>query len=140
MMVHNSSTSIDLIIMKVVKGGRSERNELLNVPIKLHWNDDTCTLKKGSIIKNIGLHFTAVNERWEISLLKDVASMPEIEHSSSFDRDMFRRNLPLDYEEMSDTKISRFFGKMVEWGLMIKLGHNKYAIHKDNLSDFGNSE
>jgi hypothetical protein len=134
--VDYSRISQDLNIMKIVKGGRSSKNELLGIPFKLHWSDDSCTFRKGAIIKSEVVHFTGDTEKWEIKLIKDVASQPRIINNDSFDREMFREALPKDYQDMNETKITRFFEKLIEWGLMKKIAHNKYQIDRGNLSDF----
>ena len=128
----------DLNIMKIVKGGRSSKNELLNIPFKLHWSDDTCTFRKGAIIKNESLHFTSDSERWEIKLIKFVAEQDEMIHTTLFDRNCFKRNLPDDYSEMSDTKLSRLLNKLNEWGLIHKVKYNQYQLMTEHIEDFAN--
>ena len=134
--VDSSRISTDLNIMKIVKGGRSSKNELLNIPFKLHWSDDTCTFRKGTIIKNEAIHFTGDTERWEITLIKVVASEPRIINNDSFDRLMFREAIPQDFKDMNETKLTRLINKLIEWALIKKLGHNKYQIDRGNISDF----
>ena len=134
--VDYSRISQDLNIMKIVKGGRSDKNELLGIAFKLHWSDDSCTFKKGAIIKNEAIHFTGDTEKWEITLIKEVASQPRIVNSKTFDRMMFKEALPQIYQDMNDTKISRLLIKLNEWGLIKKLDWNKYQIDRGNLSDF----
>ena len=38
--IHNSTASVDLRVMKITKAGRSGKNELHNIPFKLHWSDE----------------------------------------------------------------------------------------------------
>ena len=52
--------------MKIVKAGRSSDNDLLNIAFKMHWNNETLTFTKGSIIKNEALHFQPMSDCWEI--------------------------------------------------------------------------
>ena len=131
-----SRASTDLNIMKIVKGGRSDKNELLNIPFKLHWSDDTYTFKKGTIIKNEAIHFDGGSERWEIALILQVASEPRMVNNNSFDRMMFRESLPQDYKHMSDTKLTRLIDKLIQWGLIKRLGHNSYQLERQNIGDF----
>ena len=131
-----SRASTDLNIMKIVKGGRSDKNELLNIPFKLHWSDDTFTFKKGTIIKNEAIHFVGGSERWEISIILQVASEPRIVNSNKFDRGMFSDALPQDFKEMNETKLTRLIEKLIEWGLIKRLGHNSYQLERDNIADF----
>ena len=139
-MIGNSTLSSDLNIMKIVKGGRSEKNELLNLAFKLHWSDDSCTFTKGAIIKNEALHFQPMNESWEIKLIKYVSVNPEMLRTIIFDRDCFKRNLPKEYLDMGDTKLSRLLNRLIQWGLVRKVAHNKYQLELDSIEDFAGSK
>ena len=134
-MLHQSTLSVDLGIMKVTKGGRSARNDLLNVPIKLKWDDDYCIFNRGGIADNLVLHFQTSKETYEVALVKDFAKMPEIEHSETFDRETFVRNLPKIYESANKNTITRLLTKLIKFGLIEKLYHNTYRIKKENLEE-----
>ena len=134
-LVDSSRISTDLNLMKIVKGGRSDKNELLNIPFKLHWSDETCTFSKGTIIKNEAIHYTSDTERWEIKLIKYVSDNTERE---KLDRDTFRSKMSDEYKDMNDTKLTRLLNKLVSWGLMHKVAHNKYQLLRDNIEDFSN--
>ena len=71
-MIGNSTTSADLNIFKIVKGGRSKKNELLERAFKLHWSDDTCNFTKGAIVLNEAIHFMPMTSCWEIELLLEL--------------------------------------------------------------------
>jgi len=135
-LVDSSRISQDLNLMKIVKGGRSAKNELLNLAFKLKWDDDTCSFTKGAIIKNEALHFVSDTEKWEIKLIKFVAENDEMQRQILFDRDCFRRNMPNDYTSMSETKLSRLINKLIEWGLMARTKRNEYQLLRNNIEDF----
>ena len=135
-MVGNSMTSNDLNIFKIVKAGRSSKNELHNRAFKLHWSDDTCNFKKGAIVLNEALHFQSMKSCWEIELIKWIAGMPEMKHSTYFDRDIFRRSLPDDKKDWCKTTETRYLNKMCDWGIITKLQTNKYQLRRNVIEDF----
>ena len=51
------------MIAKITKI-RDEISELENIPFKLHWDSDTVTFTRGSIIQNEEVHFIEPKERW----------------------------------------------------------------------------
>ena len=129
--------------MKIVKGGRSGKNNLENLAFKLHWSDDTCTFSKGAIVKNESLHFKQMKDSYDIKLLRELSVKYDIQYNTYFSRDMFKRNLPEDnYNnfkkdgEWVDTSISRYLKKMCDYGLIKKVGHNKYKLIRNALEDF----
>ena len=139
--LHNSTTSVDLRVMKITKAGRSGKNELYNIPFKLHWSDDTCVFTKGTIISNIAVHFTNVKQRWEVELIKEIAGTYDFRASDSFTRDKFRNNLPAKYEGWYEAKITRFLNKMCDWGLVEKpiidgSNHNTYRLKRNEIDEF----
>ena len=138
-MIGNSMTSADLNLFKICKGGRSDKNELLDRAFKLHWSDDTCNFTKGSIVLNEALHFTSMKNCWEVDLIKWMSGMPEMEHSPTFDRTNFRNSLPEDKQDWCDTKITRYLNKMCQWGIIKKLERGKYKLLKDVIVDFSKS-
>ena len=135
-MIGNSTTSNDLGLMKIVKAGRSAKNELLNIAFKLHWSDDSCTFSKGVIVPNEAIHFTPMKSSWEIDLIKWVSDIDEMKINPTFDRAMFRRNLKVEYKDWNETQITRYLNKMIEWGLVKKIEHNKYRLLKNHIQDF----
>ena len=134
--LHNSTTSVDLRVMKITKAGRSGKYELYDIPFKLHWSDDDYVFSKGVIISNIAVHFTNVKQRWEVELIKEIAGTYDFRASDSFTREKFRINLPSKYEGWYETKINRYFNKMCDWGLMEKLGHDDYRIKRNEIDEF----
>ena len=139
--MHSSSTSVDLRVAKITKAGRSGKNELYNIPFKLHWSDDTCVFTKGTIISNIAVHFTNVKQRWEVELIKEIAGTYDFRASDSFTRDKFRNNLPAKYEGWYEAKITRFLNKMCDWGLVEKpiidgSNHNTYRLKRNEIDEF----
>jgi len=134
--IHNSTASVDLRVMKITKAGRSGKNELHNIPFKLHWSDDDYVFTKGTIIPNIAVHFSNMNKRWEVELIKELADTYDFRASDYFDRDKFRKNLPEKYENMEERKIDRYLNKMQDWGLVEKFRHNDYMIKRKEIEDF----
>ena len=142
-MIGKSELSNELGLMKIVKGGRSGKNNLENLAFKLHWSDDTCTFSKGAIVKNESLHFKQMKDSYDIKLLRELSVKYDIQYNTYFSRDMFKRNLPEDnYNnfkkdgEWVDTSISRYLKKMCDYGLIKKVGHNKYKLIRNALEDF----
>ena len=134
--IHNSTASVDLRVMKITKAGRSGKNELHNIPFKLHWSDDDYVFTKGVIISNIAVHFTNVKKRWEVELIQELADTFDFTASDSFDRDKFRKNLPSKYEDWYETKINRYLKKMTDWGLVDKLGHKNSRLRRREIDEF----
>ena len=134
--IHNSTASVDLRVMKITKAGRSGKNELHNIPFKLHWSDDDYVFTKGTIIPNIAVHFSNMNKRWEVELIKELADTYDFRASDYFDRDKFRKNLPEKYENMEERKIDRYLNKMQDWGLVEKFKRNDYMIKRKEVEDF----
>ena len=134
--IHSSTTSVDLRVMKITKAGRSGKNELYNIPFKLHWSDHDCVFTKGTIISNLQVHFTDVKKRWEVELIQELADSYDFRASDSFDRDKFRNNLPSKYQDWYETKINRYLKKMTDWGLVEKLGHNDYRLKRTEIEEF----
>ena len=69
-------------------------------------------------------------------MIKFVAENDEMLRTPIFDRDCFRRNMPNEYQDMSETKLTRLVNKLIEWGLMAKIKHNTYQLLRDNIEDF----
>ena len=138
-MLHQSTLSIDLGIMKITKGGRSARNELLNVPMRLHCDNDNCILRKGRIVNNIVPHFQSAKEKYEFGLVRDLMTCEEMMHNSTFDREMLIRNLPKEYHNVPKNTITRLIDKLRVFGLVKKLRHNTYEIVKETLEEVDES-
>ena len=135
-MIGNSTLANDLNIMKIVKAGRSSDNDLLNIAFKMHWNNETLTFTKGSIIKNEALHFQPMSDCWEIKTLRNVADELSVSDIKIFDRDKFKDNVPKEVNALSDTKVTRALGTLINWGLVKRLQRNNYQLLAHNLEDF----
>ena len=142
-MVGSSKLSADLGLMKIVKGGRSGKNNLEKIAFNNHWSDDTCTFTKGAIVKNESLHFVQMKDSWDIKVLRELSDKYFIKQGEHFTRDIFKRELPEEYYpsfkkdgEWVDTSISRYLIKMCDYGLIKKIGHNKYNVMHNALDDF----
>ena len=125
--------------MKITKGGRSARNELLNVPMRLHWDNENCILRKGRIVNNIVPHFQSAKEKFEFGLVKDLMTCEEMMHNETFDREMLIRNLPKEYQNVHPNTITRLIEKLIVFGLIKKLRHNTYQINKETLEEVDES-
>jgi RecA-family ATPase len=134
MQMHTSSTSVDLRVMKITKAGRTEHNDLHNIPFKLRWDESTCTFEKGAIIKNIAVHFEAVSEKWELKLLKEVYGWEEMQMLPHFNREQFRDKIPENYSS-DDKSITRLFNRLQQWGYIRKVGYNQYQFVRDELDE-----
>ena len=135
-MIGNSTTSPDINLFKIVKGGRSKKNELLGLAFKLYWSDDTCNFKRGAVVMNEALHFTPMKDSWERNLAKELYQAEEMSMNEYWDRDMFKRNCPKEYQNWSETQITRFEDKMVEYGWCKRIQKNKYKWIPREIEDF----
>ena len=144
-MLGDSTSHTDLGLMKIVKGGRSVKNELKDIPFKLHWSDESCTFTKGAIIPNETIHFVPMSKSWEIELLQWVADVEEIKLNTYFSREMFVRNLPNEEKEKKTksgtefwypNRVTRFLSKMIEWGLVKKCSKDQYKMLRNHIKDF----
>ena len=135
-MVGNSTTSEDLNIFKIVKGGRSGKNILKDRPFKLRWSDDACNFNKGAIILNEAIHFMPMTSCWEIELLKDLCEQTEMKESPTWNREMFKRNVDEQYQEWSGNQLTRYIDKLVDWGLVKKKMRDTYVFEWNAIEDF----
>ena len=135
--MHTSSTSVDLKIVKITKGGRSQKNELQNIPFKLTWNDISHTFSKGAIIQNISVHFQEMKDRWEVKLIREMASYEELLKHPTFSRKRFRDFIPETFQPMEEYKITRVLNRLVDWGFVRKIKHNTYELVMDEINEQG---
>lgn len=128
LMIHSSSLSPNLRIAKIVKAGRTGKNELYKIPFKLKWNDETSTFTKGEVVSNIMVHFTPPKKRWEYRLLLGVYANEQMQHQPTFTRQQFRDYVPDEFSEYATTdpnkanNLTVFLNRMRDWGF---LGRNK---------------
>ena len=121
--------------MKITKAGRSEHNELAGIPFKLKFNEDDCIFTKGAMIKNIAVHFEAVSERWEIKVIKYLSETEEMNSRVTFNREQFRNNIPDEYMNMKDYKLTRLLNRLIDWGYINKIEHNNYRLIRDEINE-----
>ena len=136
LMVHTSSLSPNLRIAKIVKGGRTNKNELLKKPFKLKWDDDTSTFKKGEVIFNMAAHFETPKKSWEYRLLWEVYDNDEMKMCREFTREKFREYIPDEFGDHASTEpgkaniLTRFLNRMRAYGFIDNRGRDKwYFIH-----------
>ena len=84
-----------------------------------------------------------MKDSWDIKVLRELSTKYFIKNSSHFTRDIFKRELPKEYYpsfkkdgEWVDTYITRYLKKMYDYGLIKKIGHNKYKMVQNALEDF----
>ena len=136
LMIHSSSLSPNLRIAKIVKGGRTGKNDLYKKPFKLKWDDDTSTFKKGEVIFNMAAHFETPKKSWEYRLLWEVYDNDEMQMCREFTRDKFRFYIPDEFgdhksiEPNKKNVLTRFLNRMKLYGFIDNRGRDKwYFIH-----------
>jgi len=132
-MMGKSSTSNDIKVMKMVKCRSDENRDLEEIPFKLHWDNDNGIFRKGAIIKNIAIHFQPMNEKWEITLIKDVYRSMKVR--TWFNRASFREHLSEDYKDMESTKETRLLTRLCKWGYLNKVEYDKYSFNKNEIEE-----
>jgi len=129
--IGESKLSTELRVAKITKI-RDEQSELENIPFKLHWDNDSVTFSRGSIIPKEEVHFIEPNERWEIKILLELASYEEFLKNPQFNRERLRAFLP---EDMDKRKESRLLNKWVEWGFVKYIKHDTYELRFDEIKE-----
>ena len=137
--IAQSKLSNDLRVAKITKV-RDEKCNLLNIPFKLYWDEDTFTFNKGSIIQKESLHFIETKERWEIKLLKEMVAYSKVfSLGNEWSRDEIWAYLEAKGWEPTShnktTKLTRFFNKLIDWGAIKRVKHNTYIIIGSELLD-----
>ena len=143
LMIHSSTMSPNLRVAKIVKGGRTGKNNLYKVPFKLRWIDETSTFKKEEVIMNMEAHFTTPNKKWQYRILWYVYDNTEMQESSTFTREKFLEYMPDDERDRYDhtiedelkaqtkkNNLTNLLGIMKDWGFLGYKGRDKwYFIH-----------
>ena len=129
--IGESKISTELRVAKITKI-RDEQSELENIPFKLHWDNDSVTFSRGSIIPKEEVHFVEPNERWEIKVLLELVSYEDFLKYPQFNRERLRPFLP---EDIDIRKESRLLNKWVEWGFVKYMKHNTYEFRFDEIKE-----
>ena len=129
--IGESKLSTELRIAKITKI-RDEQSELENIPFKLHWDSETVTFSRGSIINKEEVHFIEPKERWEIKILLELASYEELLKNPQFSRERLRPFLP---EGMELRKESRLLKRWVEWGFVKYIKYDTYELKFDEINE-----
>ena len=141
LMIHSSSLSPNLRIAKIVKAGRTGKNNLYKIPFKLRWSDETSTFSKEEVIMNMEAHFSTPKQKWQYKLLCEVYNNTEMQMISIFSREKFREYVPEEFSEYSSTDpnkantLTRYLNEMESWGFIGKKGRNKYYFHKSAMQE-----
>tara|TARA_B100000315_G_scaffold241357_1_gene262172 strand:- start:57 stop:809 length:753 start_codon:yes stop_codon:yes gene_type:complete len=141
LMIHSSSLSPNLRIAKIVKAGRTGKNELYKKPFKLRWSDETSTFKKGEVIFNLAAHFETPKKSWEYRLLWEVYDSVEMKMRQTFTRDEFRNNVPDEFSEYADpdpnkaNNLTRFLNRMKAYGFVDHRGRDKWFFIKSAMEE-----
>ena len=129
--IGESKLSTELRVAKITKI-RDEQSELENIPFKLHWDNDSVTFSRGSIIPKEEVHFIEPKERWEIKVLLELAAYEDFLKNPQFNRERLRAFLP---EDMDKRKESRLLNKWVEWGFVKYIKHDTYELRFDEIKE-----
>jgi RecA-family ATPase len=133
-----STVSNDFRIMKITKAGRSEANQLHNIPFKLNIDYDNHIFIKGAVINNIEMHYENINQRWELKLIQELAKSKKL-NIGTFSRTDLKSCIPEDYLSSHfsgnniDTTITRFIDKLISWGLIIRKKRDSYELILDEI-------
>ena len=129
--IGESKLSTDLRIAKLTKI-RDEHTEIENIPFKLHWDSETVTFSRGSIIPKEEVHFIEPKERWEIKLLLEIAGYKEFIGDPVFNRERLR---PFIGDEMCKRKESRLLNRWVEWKFVKYIKYDTYELNFDEIKE-----
>jgi hypothetical protein len=141
LMIHSSALSPNLRIAKIVKGGRTGKNELYKIPFKLRWSDETSTFKKEEVIMNLAAHFSTPKKKWQYKLLWEVYDNEEMQVSPTFTREKFREYVPDEFSDYSSTdkakanNLTRFLNDMKAWGFLGNNGRDKWRFIKSAMKE-----
>ena len=133
-----STLSNDIRIMKITKAGRSEANQLHNIPFKLNIDYDNHIFIKGAVINNIEMHYENINQRWELKLIQELAKSKKL-NIGTFSRTDLKSCIPEDSlgshfsGNNIDTTITRFIDKLISWGLIVRKKRDSYELILDEI-------
>ena len=129
--IGESKISTELRVAKITKI-RDEQSELENIPFKLHWDSETVTFSRGSIIPKEEVHFIEPKERWEIKLLLEITGYKEFIGDPVFNRERLR---PFIDDDMDKRKESRLLNRWVEWGFVKYIKYDTYELKFDEINE-----
>ena len=129
--IGESKISTELRVAKITKI-RDEQSELENIPFKLHWDNDSLTFSRGSIIPKEEVHFVEPKERWEIKILLELASYEDFLKTPQFNRERLRSFLSTDMDKRQE---SRLLNRWIEWGFVKYVKYNTYEFNFNAIKD-----
>jgi hypothetical protein len=129
--IGESKISTELRVAKITKI-RDEQSELENIPFKLHWDNDSVTFSRGSIIPKEEVHFIEPKERWEIKVLLELAAYEDFLKNPQFNRERLRPFLPEDINKRTET---RLLNRWIEWGFVKYVKYNTYEFNFNAIKD-----
>ena len=129
--IGESKLSTELRVAKITKI-RDEQSELENIPFKLHWDNDSVTFSRGSIIPKEEVHFIEPKERWEIKVLLELAAYEDFLKNPQFNRERLRPFLPEDINKRTET---RLLNRWIEWGFVKYVKYNTYEFNFSAIKD-----
>ena len=148
LMIHSSSLSPNLRVAKIVKGGRTGKNDLYKVPFKLRWIDDTSTFIKENAILNMSKHFDTPTRKWEYKIIWEVYDNEEMQMLTTFSREKFIEYIPDDDRHRYDDTIkdginpqskknalTQYLNKMKDWGFIGNKGRDKWFFIKSAMRE-----
>jgi RecA-family ATPase len=129
----NSQLSPDTRVGKITKT-RSEDCQIYEIPIKYHFDRGYFT--KGKIIDKEIVHYTEPKDRWEIQLLNEMKAYgQQFNNDEDWDREylwLYLEDKGWEKNPSNDRKVSRFINRVIDYGLIEKVGHNKYRILEED--------
>jgi 5S rRNA maturation endonuclease (ribonuclease M5) len=134
--IKNSLLSSNLRVAMITKV-RGEESHLVEIPFKLKFIDGVFV--KGEVINNEALHYMEAKDRWEIQLVREMKTYEDQRDSDIWNRSDIWKYLSTqegwEQTPTNERKVSRFISRTMDWGLMVKEGHNQYRIIATEFGD-----
>jgi|TARA_R100000808_G_C2153167_1_gene163134 RecA-family ATPase/5S rRNA maturation endonuclease (ribonuclease M5) len=130
--VKNSLLDNDLRVGKLTKT-RDEACELNQKAFKIKFDEGYFT--KGQVISKEILHYQEPSDRWEMKLINEMNDYTGFTNQKEWNRDylwVFLQDKGWDKNDTNERKVTRFLNKVIDYGLVQKLGHNQYRIIEDD--------
>ena len=129
----NSQLSADMRVGKITKT-RSEDCHIYEIPIKYHFDRGYFT--KGKIIDKEIVHYTEPKDRWEIKLLNEMKAYgQQFNDNADWDREylwLYLQDQGWEKNQSNERKVTRFIKRVIDYGLIKKVGHNQYRILEED--------
>ena len=129
-----SSMGADIRRGKITKM-RDAYSDLLNEPLRLRWNVESCTFEYEGTIMNESLHCEQIKGKWEYKVLIEFSERNTDE--PVFDRQKIQLfiegHFPDDSPSTNSKKTTRWLNKMEEYNLIKKTKYNKYELEVEAI-------